>query len=423
MKILWVVNTPIDILGEKLYGRCENGVWMDALLSDYRSHGGFELLVATSAKVKRTLYFENGGVRFFAVPNNVPLLYNEKKSSNIYAWYDLINNENPDLVQIWGTEFSHGLCALKACESLNVPSVIYMQGYLGSIARHYLAGICEKDIKNSITLRDILKHDNILLQRRQYFKNVNRECEEFLLSGRIICENNWCEQSIKAVAPDIKVYRCPLSINEIFSTKQWSIKNCERHSVICNASGYPLKGLHMLLNAIALLKNKYPDIKLYVPGTKMVCDHSIKSRLRKSGYTKYIERLIKKLDIERNIIWLGPLSQEELANQYSKANLFVLCSSIENHSSSLKEAMMVGVPCVASAVGGVPEYVHHGENGFLYRFEEYDIAASYIEKIFEDDELAEKLSLNAQKNINKLHLNNDIFKRMLEIYNEISGEH
>ena len=52
MKILWIVNTPIDILGEKLYGKRVGGLWMDALLSDYRKHGGFELSVATVAKVK-----------------------------------------------------------------------------------------------------------------------------------------------------------------------------------------------------------------------------------------------------------------------------------------------------------------------------------------------------------------------------------
>ena len=107
MKILWIVNTPIDILGEKLYNVRENGVWMDALLSDFRKHGGFELIVATSAKVKNTLCFENGNVRFFAVPDNVPILYNGGKPSNLKAWEDLIFTEKPDLVKLWGTEFAH----------------------------------------------------------------------------------------------------------------------------------------------------------------------------------------------------------------------------------------------------------------------------------------------------------------------------
>ena len=64
--------------------------------------------------------------------------------------------------------------------------------------------------------------------------------------------------------------------------------------------------------------------------------------------------------------------------------------------------------------------IQNGENGFLYRFEEYDIASSYIEKIFEDDSLAEKLSVNAREEMLKLHANNNVFERMAEIYNSIS---
>lgn len=422
MKVLWVVNTPIDILGEKLYGNKVNGVWMDALLSDYRKNGGFDLFVATSAKVDSIIRFENDGVTFYAVPDNIPLLYKGDKPSNIVFWDNLIVDIKPDIVQVWGTEFSHGLCAIKSCKKHNIPSVIYMQGYLGSIARHYLAGISEREIKKSTTIRDFIKHDNILKQQKAYFASAEREKEEFSLSGRIICENKWCENSVKAVAKDIKIYKCPLSINETFCKSKWDIDNCERHSVICNASGYPLKGLHMLLKAIALLKNKYPDIKLCIPGTNMLAETSFTQRLRRRGYAKYIRALIEKLKIENNIVWLGPLSQEELAKCYLKANVFVLCSAIENHSSSLKEAMMVGVPCVASSVGGVPEYVSHSENGLLYRFEEYDIAAAHIEEIFEDDSLAKKLSSNARQDMLKLHENNNVFEKIKEIYSAILNE-
>ena len=148
----------------------------------------------------------------------------------------------------------------------------------------------------------------------------------------------------------------------------------------------------MLLRAVALLKIEFPEIKLYVPGTPVVSDGSIKWLLRKRGYTKYIETLIRQLGIGENIVWLGGLSQEELAEEYAKRHVFVMPSAIENHSSSLKEAMAVGMPCVSSYVGGIPEYVRHGENGLLYRFEEYEVLADHIKRIFTDDEFATNLS-------------------------------
>ena len=417
MKILWIVNTPLGPLGERLYGQRNNGVWMDALMSSFTAHDEHRLVIATTAAVSDTLLIEENGIIFYALPDRPPILYKENKPGNIQAWRDLIDNEKPDLIQVWGTEFTHGLCALRAAR--DIPSVIYMQGYLGSIARHYLAGMTPNELKKSVTFRDIIKRDSIVRQQKKYLASTANEKEMFELSGNVICENDWCENSIRAIVPDINIYRCPLSINQVFAQKSWNVAAAEPHSIICNASGYPLKGLHMLLRAVALLKSRYPDIKLYVPGEKVVSDGSLQWLIRKRGYTKYIEKLIKELDIENNIIWLGALPQEKLAEQYAKARVFVLCSAIENHSSSLKEAMMVGTPSVASSVGGVPEYVAHGENAFLYRFEEFDILAMHIAKMFEDDDLAKRFSENAKASAAKLHSEDEIYQTINSIYKKI----
>ena len=83
---------------------------------------------------------------------------------------------------------------------------------------------------------------------------------------------------------------------------------------------------------------------------------------------------------------------------------------------------MVGMPCVSSYVGGVPEYLIHSENGFLYRFEEYEVAAYYIEKLFEDAALAKKFSERSRTDMMKLHSNNDVFKKITDIYESILNE-
>lgn len=420
MKILWITNTPLEILGKKIYGKYVNGLWMSALLQDFIKENKHQLVVATSAAVSDTVRLEERGVVYYGIPNQVPLLYDEDKRGNSLAWKKMIEQEQPDLIQVWGTEFTHGLCALRVAR--NIPSVIYMQGYLRSIARHYLAGMTNSELRSSLTFRDVIKSDSILQQQQKYLISEKKEKEMFDRSGRIICENDWCEDSVKALNPDIKVYRCPLSINRVFSEKKWNIEQAEPHSIICTASGYPLKGLHMVLRAVALLKNKYPDIKLYVPGPQMVSDSSLQGLIRKRGYTNYIEKLIDELGVKKNIVWLGMFSQEQLAEQYAKTRVFVLSSAIENHASSLKEAMMVGTPSIATFVGGVPEYVRHGKNGFLYRFEEYEIMAGYIKILFEEDELAVKISEAGREDMLKLHSNMNVFATIVEIYKDIVEE-
>ena len=420
MKILWVVNSPIGPIGEELNGKRINGVWMDALLESFKTQEMVKIVVATTSNMSDTMKFVEYNIYYYALPKSVPILYDENDSVNIEAWKNLINEEKPDLIQVWGTEFTHGLCALRVAK--NIPSIIYMQGYLQSIARHYLAGMTSDELRKSVTFRDFLKNDSIVQQQKKYWNSAKKEKEMLDIAGRIISENEWCDLSVQAFAPETKIYHCPLSVNKVFSKAEWNINKAEAHSIICTASGYPLKGLHMVLRAVALLKKKYPDIRLYIPGAKMVSDKSVQWLLRKRGYTKYIEHLIAELDIAENIVWLGQVSQEKLAEYYTKVRVFVLSSSIENHSSSLKEAMMVGTPSVASAVGGIPEYVEHGENGFLYRFEEYEVMAGYIKKIFENDELAEKLSVSARNKMIALHGESDICHIVKDIYDRVLKE-
>ena len=83
---------------------------------------------------------------------------------------------------------------------------------------------------------------------------------------------------------------------------------------------------------------------------------------------------------------------------------------------------MIGVSCVASAVGGIGEYVRHGESGFLYRFEEYEIMARFIEKIFNDDELSQSMSDNARADMIKLHGDIGVYNTVSKIYNSILDE-
>ncbi len=416
MKVLWIVNMPLGVVSEKLYNRRSNGMWMDALLQDFKKRSEVKLVVATTAQIQNVFREVEDGVVYYALPDTPPLLYDENKESNILSWGKLLCKEQPDIIQVWGTEFTHGLCALRIAKKLGIPSVIYMQGYLGSIARHYFAGIDYRELRKTITIRDFLKHDSIIQQQKKYRKNVPKEKEMLELSGNIISENEWCDKSIQAVVPTLQSYHCPLSVNRVFSQREWKVETAETHSVMCTASGYPLKGLHMMLRALHLLKDKYPDCKLYIPGVPQVSDGTLKGVMRKRGYTKYIERLIRKLKLQDNVVWLGQLDQEQLAECYTKVRVFVLGSSIENHSSSLKEAMMVGVPSIAAAVGGVPEYVRHGENGYLYRFEEYDIMAQYIETLFENSEVAKQFSRNGRETMLVKHMDIDMYQCIMDIY-------
>lgn len=108
----------------------------------------------------------------------------------------------------------------------------------------------------------------------------------------------------------------------------------------------------------------------------------------------------------------GALSAEEMKQEYLLANVFVCPSSIENSSNALCEAILLGVPVLASHVGGLPSMME-GQLQNLYRFDDVELLASKICNVFANEEnqsncidIARKRH-NAETNTNTLL---DIYK-------------
>jgi len=81
--------------------------------------------------------------------------------------------------------------------------------------------------------------------------------------------------------------------------------------------------------------------------------------------------------------------------------------------------MILGVPCVASYVGGVPDMLKHGEEGFIYQTDAPYMLAHYVCEIFENEDLALSFSKEAREHALKTHDRETNTKRLIEIYNSI----
>ena len=106
--------------------------------------------------------------------------------------------------------------------------------------------------------------------------------------------------------------------------------------------------------------------------------------------------------------------------QFLKSHVFLSSSLIENSPNSVGEAMLLGVPVVSSEVGGVPSLFEGEEEGLFYPVEDTKTLARQIIRIFESDELAEKLSVAAKRKAALTHNPETNYERLLEIYHEIN---
>jgi len=114
----------------------------------------------------------------------------------------------------------------------------------------------------------------------------------------------------------------------------------------------PYKGVHILVRAMALIVQVVPDAVLRVAG--------------EGAYAPELQRLTVELGLDRNVEFLGHLSQDQLAEEYRRCAVFVLPSTWpETFGKVGVEAMSAGRPVIASDIGGVGDWLEDGVNGYL----------------------------------------------------------
>lgn len=391
MKILWITNilfehhkTMVGLDASAVTG----GSWLNAAYQASLNNSDIQLHIATSGNNTELMQSESDGNQFYIVPGGGSCGYDVNSEKNLKQWQKVRELAKPDAVIVWGTECRFAYVAMKAMGSL--PMAIYMQGVIESIYNHYFDGIPRK--YQNATLRDIADKLNKKSSYRTFRSQVPLEREMLGMATGVIVENDWCEDMCKCVNPKLTIFRNMLPIRDVFKSEEWSLQRMQRHSIFTNAGGYPIKGHHILFQALSIVKECYPDYKCYIPGPKLTTFNNIK---RQTGYTKMLNDLIRQYDMYDNIIYTGSLGSEGMVKHLATCNVYVMPSIMENHSSSLIEAMMVGTPSISSLVGGTASLVRHCENAILYNSLDSKSLAGNIIRIFKNDDFAYKLSKNA----------------------------
>lgn len=130
-----------------------------------------------------------------------------------------------------------------------------------------------------------------------------------------------------------------------------------------------------------------------------------------------IEERIRALGLEESVILTGQRDSAE--PYYGIADVAVLSSWSEGSPNALLEAMAARVPVVATAVGGVPEIVTHGESALLVEPGDAGRLAASMERLLEDPRLASALAGRARELIQERYTPEERTRRLVEIYSGI----
>jgi glycosyltransferase involved in cell wall biosynthesis len=155
--------------------------------------------------------------------------------------------------------------------------------------------------------------------------------------------------------------------------------------VLSVAAVQPRKGLIHLVEAMSIVRTQVPDAKLKLIGKVLTPDYAEKVRQR-----------IVELDLQDSVEMVGFVSDDELRAAFTDCSIFTLCSVEESSPVAIAEAMTLGKPVVATAVGGVPDLVAEGTSGYLVNFGDVDAIADRLTRLLGDRELRARMGAAAR---------------------------
>lgn len=385
MKVLWITNILMPDICNYLNIRVPAyGGWMQSSLEYIKEQPDLKIAVATPYSGENFISQEIHGVIYYLLPLKGRDKTKYQKTLEKY-FIDIKNSFKPDVIHVHGSEFPFGLAYYRACG--NEGLVVSMQGLISVISRYYL--LDRDDSCHLNTFRDFIR-GGLKHAKKSFTKRGEYEIELLKNTKFHIGRTEWDKSHSWALNPTVKYFFVGETLRPSFYLSKWQYSKCKPHSIFVSQASYPIKGFHKLLKALPIILKIYPDTVVNIAGE----DPTKQPWYRIDSYGKYLKRLIKKLNVNSHVNFLGLLTEEQMCHQYLMSNVFVCCSAIENSPNSLGEAQTLGIPYVASYVGGIPEIVSM-QNTVLYRYDEYEMLAKRIIDIFEQGKKIKPISFNS----------------------------
>jgi len=164
-----------------------------------------------------------------------------------------------------------------------------------------------------------------------------------------------------------------------------------------------VKGQSYLIEAFSEVTKRFPDAQLLFVG-----DGKIKEELLAK---------VSELGLSKNVIFIPSI--QDTSSVLALMDVFVMCSLAEGLGLSIMEAQGMGVPVIATRVGGIPELVKDNQTGILVGPQDSASIAKAIISLLEDRQSARQLGVNAQKNIRENFTLENMITKTEKVYESV----
>ncbi|WP_088656131.1 glycosyltransferase [Geofilum rhodophaeum] len=403
MRVLWFTNTS------SLFGKSSSsyngGGWISSLESELRKVEGVELGLAFfhpdeffKVRQNESTYYPISAKAGFLGKIRYKFCRKKRDSFDVLEFLKVVDDFKPDVIHIFGSERSFGLIK----EKTHIPVVLHLQGILNPYLNAWFPpGYSFKDLFCTFNLPYAVRliKSYLLFKESAFRESKILSSIEFFL-GR----TKWDEQLTKLYSPNSRYFYGSEILRDVFyKAEPWSFKE-KGCFVITTTISEPLyKGLDLVLKTAKILKylrpsflfqwNVYGNVQLF---------HAE----RKNGIHSE----------EVNISCEGVVTAEVLVQRIQDSDLFVHPSYIDNSPNSVCEAQYLGIPVVATNVGGVSSLIDNEVTGILTPANDpFSMAATIIE-LSEDSQKMAVIGAESRRVAIRRHDKKSIVNSLIEVY-------
>jgi glycosyltransferase involved in cell wall biosynthesis len=345
--------------------------------------------------------------------NQISIIKNAFFNSNVYQKLKmLILKEKPDIAyvfQFWGKLSSS---VIQCCYDNKLPVVLRLSDY-GLICSKNIfyrdGGICTdcldnkfQSIFNKCVSNSVLKSTvNYMLLQNFYLSKMLNKINAIIVPSKKMYKILRITNDFK----NILIKQIPTFIpqkNIIGDSKSTTIYDfCYTGRIAID------KGTHVLIDALLILSksNIYP--KAIIVGDN-----------NNNIYAKSLENICKINKL--NVVFTGHIKKTKLFNIVCQSKFLVVPSVwYDNMPNSLIEAQSVGVPCIVSNIGSLPELVTNGHNGYLFKPDDpKDLALTILTVLNIEKDKIKELQINSVKWANYYCDENAHYKKLIRVFND-----
>ena len=345
--------------------------------------------------LQKLLYYWNG--------------YKKESSEKLLSdMFHIINDFKPNVIQIFGIE-SPFACILGR---MDVPMIMHAQGFLNpTYNAFYPPGMNRFTFFwNSFSINEWIfrngynfaaEHMSLRRKKEQkYFSNL-----QFAL-GR----TEWDRQIVQLLAPQSQYFSVGEMLRSEFTqSRPWTMIELDNFVLTSTISETIYKGLDVVLKTAKLLREL----------TGINFEWRVIGVQANSRFVKIFEKKFQIKSNEVNVRYEGVLKAGQVCNLLLKTHVYVHPSYIDNSPNSLCEAQLLGLPVIATYVGGIPSLVTHQENGLLVPANAPYELNYWLKYLYQHPETMVQLGNAARKTALIRHSKEKTVSDLLNVYHQI----